>query len=146
VKSGDRYLRAEVLRELGRAEEAIGWYRSIAEGAFGGLAYLAPSELRLGQVYDEKGEFEKAVHHYRRFVRLWEDCDASLEPIRRQVEGRLARIASSGGESLSQSVASRGIESRRSSLRLERDPSLPRPIHRAAGTQRERSERDHAQP
>ena len=43
----ERFMRAELLRELGREAEAEGWYRSIAERSPYELIYRAPSEARL---------------------------------------------------------------------------------------------------
>jgi DNA-binding SARP family transcriptional activator/Tfp pilus assembly protein PilF len=43
----ERFMRAELLRELGRETEAEGWYRSIAERSPYELIYRAPSAARL---------------------------------------------------------------------------------------------------
>jgi tetratricopeptide (TPR) repeat protein len=37
---------------------------------------LAPALERLGQLYDERGEWAKASEYYARFVELWKDADA----------------------------------------------------------------------
>jgi tetratricopeptide (TPR) repeat protein len=42
-----RFLRAELLREMGRLDEAAGWYRSIAERSPFELIYAAPARVRL---------------------------------------------------------------------------------------------------
>jgi DNA-binding SARP family transcriptional activator/tetratricopeptide (TPR) repeat protein len=76
----DRFLRAELLHLLGRDELAIGWYRSIAERAPYELVYLAPSELRLGRIYEARGDAVEAGAHFRRFVALWREADPELRP------------------------------------------------------------------
>jgi tetratricopeptide (TPR) repeat protein len=45
--ASQRYLRAELLKELGRHEEAAGWYRSIAERSPYELIYAKPAQQRL---------------------------------------------------------------------------------------------------
>jgi DNA-binding SARP family transcriptional activator len=45
-----RYLRAELLREVGRLEEAAGWYRSIAQRSPYELIYAGPAQRRLSEM------------------------------------------------------------------------------------------------
>jgi tetratricopeptide (TPR) repeat protein len=88
----DRYLRAELLRQAGRSEEAIGWFRSIAERAPYELVYLAPAELRLAQIYDYRGDWPGALDHYRRFVDLWRGSDPELRPQVAEAQARIAEL------------------------------------------------------
>jgi tetratricopeptide (TPR) repeat protein len=48
--------------------------------------------MRLGELYEERGEREKAVDYYDRFVELWQDADEELQPQVRDVRERLARL------------------------------------------------------
>jgi hypothetical protein len=48
--ASQRFLRAELLRELGRHEEAAGWYRSIAERSPYELVYAEPARQRLAEM------------------------------------------------------------------------------------------------
>ena len=50
--ASQRYLRAELLREVGRREEAAGWYRSIAERSPYELIYAGPARRRLSEMSD----------------------------------------------------------------------------------------------
>jgi DNA-binding SARP family transcriptional activator/TolB-like protein len=75
----ERYLRAGLLAELGRHEEALRWYETLGQRAMGPM-YLAPSHLRQAEIYERLGEREKAVHHYERFIELWKDSDPELQP------------------------------------------------------------------
>jgi tetratricopeptide (TPR) repeat protein len=50
---------------------------------------LAEAYERLGQLYDEKGDLERAAGYYARFVELWADADAELQP---RVEAARARM------------------------------------------------------
>jgi tetratricopeptide (TPR) repeat protein len=89
----ERYLRAELLAARGREEEALTWYGSFAEGSIYELVYLAPSHLRRAEIYERRGERERAVGHYRRFIELWRDCDPNLQPMVEEAERALARMS-----------------------------------------------------
>ncbi len=54
---------------------------------------LAPSLKRLGELYEERGGRAKAREYYGRFVDLWKDADPELQPVVRDVRGRIARLA-----------------------------------------------------
>jgi hypothetical protein len=90
AEASDRFLRAELLSALGRTDEAIGWYASIAERASYELMYLAPAELRLGRIYDARGNGPAALEHYGRFVGLWREADPELQPAVGEAERRMA--------------------------------------------------------
>ena len=77
--SDDRFLRAELLKSLGRYEEALQWYRTVPETALYDRIYLAPSHLRQGEIYEELGDQQNAIEHYTRFVELWQSCDPELQ-------------------------------------------------------------------
>lgn len=85
----ERFRRAELLFELGRYREAIGWYSVIGEVCPAELAYVPVSQMRLGEIYDRLGEVEHAVAHYARFVDLWTDADPELRPMVDQAQARL---------------------------------------------------------
>ena len=53
---------------------------------------LARSLERLGQLYDERGEWEKAAEYYARFVELWRDADPELQPRVEAAQRRLDEI------------------------------------------------------
>jgi DNA-binding SARP family transcriptional activator/tetratricopeptide (TPR) repeat protein len=90
----DRYFRGELLARVGREDEALGWFRSIAERAAYELVYLAPSHLRQAEIYDRRGERGEAVKHYRKFIELWKDCDPELRPAVTSAQHRLKEISS----------------------------------------------------
>jgi DNA-binding SARP family transcriptional activator/tetratricopeptide (TPR) repeat protein len=74
-----RFLRAELLRELGRDEEALAWYpyHGWSIGLFGGL-YIPLSHLRVAEIHDRRGGTEAAIHHFTPFTLLWRDADPEL--------------------------------------------------------------------
>jgi tetratricopeptide (TPR) repeat protein len=47
---------------------------------------------RLGQLYDEKGEREKALGYYGRFVELWRNADRELQPTVAEARNRMAAL------------------------------------------------------
>jgi len=87
-----RYLRL-VLLSAGRMDrEALRWIESSFQGSPSEIVYLAPMHLERAEVYERLGELEKAVDHYRRFVTLWENCDAPLRPLVEKARSRLAQL------------------------------------------------------
>jgi tetratricopeptide (TPR) repeat protein len=50
---------------------------------------------RLGELYQEMGDREKAVRHYSRFAELWKDADPELQPRVATARARIAQLRSS---------------------------------------------------
>jgi tetratricopeptide (TPR) repeat protein len=84
----ERFARPELLYELGREDEALPWYRSLAYD----LLYTGPAELRQGQIYEHKGDRRRAIEHYSRFLELWRNSDPALQPLVQQARDALARL------------------------------------------------------
>jgi tetratricopeptide (TPR) repeat protein len=53
---------------------------------------LAPTFKRLGELYEERGQLDKARDYYGRFVELWKDADAELQPSVREVRAKLSEL------------------------------------------------------
>ena len=62
--------------------------RPIDDGLF-----LAGSHKRLGELYEAKGDRQRAASHYTTFVELWKKADPELQPQVNEVRKRLARLA-----------------------------------------------------
>jgi tetratricopeptide (TPR) repeat protein len=92
----DRFLRAELLDTLGRKEEALGWYGSIAQRSSDELVFLAPAELRQAEIHQQAGDWVEAEAHYRRFLELWENADPRLAPQLQWARVRLAQLRGQG--------------------------------------------------
>ncbi|MEE8446878.1 MAG: tetratricopeptide repeat protein [Gemmatimonadota bacterium] len=52
---------------------------------------------RLGQLYDERGDWEKAAEYYARFVKLWKAADPELQPRVEAAQQRLEEIFAARG-------------------------------------------------
>jgi tetratricopeptide (TPR) repeat protein len=84
-----RYLRAEVLQRIGRDREALDWLEFGFADTPAELAYLAPVHRLQGELYDRLGESEPARLHYQLFLQLWNQCDASLQPVVAETRSRI---------------------------------------------------------
>jgi len=71
-----------------RAVTTPGYFRAFEEDAT-----LGPTYRRLAELYEERGQLDKARDYYGRFVDLWKDADPDLQPIVQDVKQRLARLS-----------------------------------------------------
>jgi tetratricopeptide (TPR) repeat protein len=53
----------------------------------------ARTDQRLGEMYEQRGDKDKALEYYGHFVRLWKDADPILQPQVKDVKARMARLA-----------------------------------------------------
>ena len=51
-----------------------------------------PTHKLLGELYEARGDREKAVEQSNEFVELWKDASPELQPQVRDVRQRLARL------------------------------------------------------
>ncbi len=89
----ERFTRAELLLQLGRDAEALGWYENLLATSPFEVPYLAVSHLRRAEIYERLGDTEEAVRHYQRFVLLWRECDPQLQPWVRNARERLRSLS-----------------------------------------------------
>jgi tetratricopeptide (TPR) repeat protein len=57
---------------------------------------LAPSLKRLGELYESRGDRQRALEYYGRFMELWKEADPTLQPTVREVRARMAQLAGEG--------------------------------------------------
>jgi DNA-binding SARP family transcriptional activator/tetratricopeptide (TPR) repeat protein len=88
----ERYLRAELLLEVGRDREALRQYEAVADYSLFGLPYLAHSHLRRAEIHELRGETERAAAHLTRFTQMWSAADPDLMPLVDQAKSRLDRL------------------------------------------------------
>jgi serine/threonine-protein kinase len=96
--------RAQVLEELGEARGALAMYELLEPRRFSefgivdaGPALYARSFLARGRLYEQVGDRARAVASYDRFLALWKDGDAEVEPQRRAARAALTRLRDAGG-------------------------------------------------
>jgi tetratricopeptide (TPR) repeat protein len=81
----------------GRPDSAIADYQRFVDSrdltrAFSDVYYLPVTLRRLGQLYEEKGDREKALEFYGRFVELWKGADPALQPKVAEVRNRMSAL------------------------------------------------------
>ncbi|HEX7122860.1 MAG TPA: hypothetical protein VF178_10860 [Gemmatimonadaceae bacterium] len=54
--------------------------------------FLAGAHKRLGELYEAKGDRERAMSHYAAFIDLWKNADPDLQPLVKQARDRLAAL------------------------------------------------------
>jgi tetratricopeptide (TPR) repeat protein len=93
---------AQIFEALGQADSAIVYYEGYLETS--DIAHAAwdnenrgPTLERLGQLYDEAGDSEKAAVYYARLVALWADADPELQPRVQAAQARLEEIVRERG-------------------------------------------------
>jgi tetratricopeptide (TPR) repeat protein len=88
----ERFIQAEALVADGRDADAAVLYRSLnGEGSTFELPYLAPAQLRLGEIADRQSRPDEAAQHYAKVLELWKDADPTLQPLVREARARLAK-------------------------------------------------------
>jgi tetratricopeptide (TPR) repeat protein len=86
-----RYLRGLALRHLGRTNNALDEFRSLAEEE-GLNSYMAHAHLQRAQIYDARGDSARADVEYRLFLAYWGDAESQFrQPVvaaRMQLQAR----------------------------------------------------------
>ena len=54
--------------------------------------YRAGTHKRLGELYEARGDRQKALGHYLQFVELWKNADPDLKPKVREVRAKIDRL------------------------------------------------------
>jgi tetratricopeptide (TPR) repeat protein len=55
--------------------------------------HLAHPYVRAGELYEQRGERERAIDYYQRLVDLWQNADPDLQSRVEEVRKRMARLA-----------------------------------------------------
>jgi eukaryotic-like serine/threonine-protein kinase len=85
----------------GNADSAIAVFSRFADQRYAGYAYdpSVPATYgagvikRLGELYEAKGDRQKAATYYAKFIELWQNADPELQPKVAEVRKRLARLS-----------------------------------------------------
>ena len=88
---------ARVYDQLAEADSALALYQRFVETpsySFGNDAgHLAHAYVRLGELYEQRGEWQQAIDYYGRFVALWEHADPDLQLWVDEVRQTIARLS-----------------------------------------------------
>jgi DNA-binding SARP family transcriptional activator len=102
----ERYLRAEVLRRLGRVIEAKQWYSGLGVTQYE-LVFRPVVNLRLGELAEREGDFRAAGTYYRRAISRWADADPDVPAYHNEGRTALSRVnAAKVGVTNSSGIAS----------------------------------------
>ena len=94
------YALGRLLDRLGEADSARAVYERVLAAPPAGtwveeLTFIGPTYERLGQMYDARGNREKALHYYGKFAETWRKADKEYQP---RVTAAKARMAVLAGE------------------------------------------------
>jgi tetratricopeptide (TPR) repeat protein len=94
IPAAQRFLILDRLQQVDSAIAAGERYLAItiAQRPQQDALYLAGMRQRLGEMYEAKGNVDKALEHYTAFVDLWRNADPELQPRVRDVRGRIERL------------------------------------------------------
>ncbi len=92
-------LMARALDRTGESDEALEYYRRVAESQMilgedrqMDAVFLVPTRERLAELYEERGKIEEAAHQYREILRVWADAEPELGPRLDAARERLSRL------------------------------------------------------
>jgi tetratricopeptide (TPR) repeat protein len=87
----------ELHQRAGRPDSAIAYYERFLTapvlfrlGWDSGMRWLI--YRRLGELYEARGDRERAADYYTRLIKLWKDAEPDVQPIVDDVKGRVARL------------------------------------------------------
>ena len=91
------YLLGRAYERAGEPDSAIAVYeRAVSTPGlarmFDEAFTLGATYRSLGELYEQRGQADKARDYYGRFVDLWKGADQELQPLVRDVRGRIARL------------------------------------------------------
>jgi hypothetical protein len=89
----ERFTRAELLREKGRGEEALGWYRGLGQNTTQELVFLGPATLAQARIQRALGRPREAARLYDEFLALWRESDPELKPMLDQAAAERASLS-----------------------------------------------------
>jgi DNA-binding SARP family transcriptional activator len=75
----ERFFRAELLHQVGRDAEALGWYGAIAQRSPYELIYAAPANLRRAEIFACQGDLGASRAEYEQLRMRWEGADAEMQ-------------------------------------------------------------------
>ncbi|MES2176401.1 MAG: BTAD domain-containing putative transcriptional regulator [Gemmatimonadota bacterium] len=95
ARTRERYLRAMLLEQAGRLDEAYQWYSAATSVGRLDYLYLAPSHLARGRIRERQGNRAAAKSHFQRALELWKTPDGELASLRVEAMDGLRRVTES---------------------------------------------------
>jgi tetratricopeptide (TPR) repeat protein len=89
---------ARALDAAGESDSALAVYQRYSESSWPFRLFIdftqrAAAYRRMGELYEGRGDREKALEYYNEFVELWQEADPELQPMVQDVRERMARLA-----------------------------------------------------
>jgi tetratricopeptide (TPR) repeat protein len=92
----------EAFDRLGLTDSARVAYETyatdLATGNIGQDSDLPVSYIRLGEIYEAKGDRQRAIEYYTKLLDLWQDADPVLQPRIKDIRERVGKLAGEGRE------------------------------------------------
>jgi len=88
----ERLVHADVLRKLGRTEDAIPIIRSSLSGFFMWRSTTVRAHKMMGELQEEAGNREEAIRNYQEFLNWREDAHESMQDEVQEVRDRLSKL------------------------------------------------------
>ena len=92
LEAYDRLLRARLLEQSGRDEEALGFYSQIGARSPFELTLTWQAELGMARIHEKRGNPAVAARYYRRVAERLKDADTTLQPARQDAEERAVAL------------------------------------------------------
>ncbi len=84
---------ASYFDQASESDSALAYYQEYVQTPWGNEPrWLPVAYRRLGELYEDRNDFEKAIDYYNRFVELWANADPQLQPIVADIRSRIARL------------------------------------------------------
>ena len=97
---------AELFDQVGNVDSALVYYHRFIEAhdrfaatlliltdvAADAAVVVGPYYRRLGELHRQRGDREKAIEYYKRFVELWKEADPELQALVRDVRSRIVTL------------------------------------------------------
>jgi DNA-binding SARP family transcriptional activator len=96
-RARERYLRAQLLEDAGRLDEARALYASTGNRSLYDLPYRAPVLRQLAGVLERGGDVRGSVEAWRKFAALWADADPELQAAVAAARRRADDLAGTAG-------------------------------------------------
>lgn len=94
------FIRAGAYDRAGDADSSLHYWQQLVDFRWGLPALEAPAKpmalRRLGELYEERGNRERAVQYYNEFVELWKDADPELQPVVSDIRARIGNLVAEG--------------------------------------------------